>query len=69
MQGDKPSLFKIEADPEEKTDLAARHPVVVKDLTARIEAWKKLHPAKGGTHPGPQPEGWKAPANYIEAAT
>ena len=69
MQGEKPSLFKIEADPEEKTDLAAKHPAVVKDLIARIAAWKKLHPAKGGTHPGPQPEGWKAPASYIDAAT
>lgn len=62
-------LFRIEEDPNERNDLAAKNPEIVKDLVARIEKWQALHPS-GGVRPdsGP-PAGWKGPPQWAEAAS
>lgn len=60
-------LFRIEEDAEEKNDLAAKHPAVVADLAKRIAEWRKLHPANG-VREAPAADGWKAPAQWVEAA-
>jgi arylsulfatase A-like enzyme len=60
-------LFRIEEDAEEKNDVAAQHPALVEDLARRIAEWRKLHPADG-VREIPIPPGWKAPAQWIEAA-
>jgi arylsulfatase A-like enzyme len=60
-------LFRIEEDPTEKNDLSAKEPKLVADLVRRIEEWRKVHPADG-VRETPQPEGWKAPALWAEAA-
>ena len=67
-QGDKRYLFRHNEDREEKQDVAAQHPEVVKDLQARIETWKKLHPPNGVKPGDAAPAGWKAPESYIDAA-
>lgn len=61
-------LFRIEEDPNEKTDLAGQNPQVVKDLLARIEKWKSTAPARAEHHTGTAPAAWKAPAKWAEAA-
>jgi arylsulfatase A-like enzyme len=61
-------LFRIAEDPNETTNLASSFPAVVKDLAARIEAWKRLHPAGGVQFSNKPPDGWKAPAQWAEAA-
>ena len=61
-------LYRIEEDPEEKNDLAAVHPAVVKDLAARVDAWAKLYPANGVRAAAEPPPGWKAPQKWAEAA-
>jgi arylsulfatase A-like enzyme len=60
-------LFRIEEDPEEKQDLAAKHPREVERLAALIGAWRSRHPMAGtrGTlvpHPG-----WVPPKDWAEA--
>ena len=60
-------LFQIEKDPNETTDLSAEHPAVVKDLAARIERWRQLHPAGGERHSARAKPGWKAPAKWADA--
>lgn len=61
---EKAFLFRIEEDPFEKNNLAAVHPDVVQDLTARIRAWCELHPegdidVSSKPHPGfVTPEEW-----------
>ncbi len=61
-------LFRIEEDPNETNDLAAKHPAVVKDLAARIEKWRGLHPPGGVRAEEQPPAGYKAPAQWAEAA-
>lgn len=61
-------LFRVDEDIEEKNDLAAKHPDVVKDLAARVEAWRPLYPPDGVRMAARQPDGWKAPAKWAEAA-
>lgn len=39
-------LYDLEADPLEKTDVAAKHPEVMKRLQVMLEQWKKTLPAK-----------------------
>jgi arylsulfatase A-like enzyme len=61
-------LFRISEDPDEKNDVAARHPDVVKDLARQLLDWQKLHPAGGVRAADRPPAGWKAPAQWAEAA-
>jgi arylsulfatase A-like enzyme len=61
-------LFRIEQDPEEKENLAERYPEVVRDLAARIERWRAPHPFDGVRFSNAPPAGWKAPAQWAEAA-
>jgi len=35
-------LFNLETDPGEKQDLAVAEPLIVKNLTARLNTWRKL---------------------------
>ncbi len=67
-QDDKKYLFRHNEDREEKFDLAAKHADVVKDLSARIETWKKLHPVYGVKPSDTAPKDWKVPESYIDAA-
>lgn len=60
-------LFHIEQDPVESNDVAAKNPKLVAELTAAIAEWRRLHPARG-VREGPQPEGYKAPPLWAEAA-
>jgi arylsulfatase A-like enzyme len=41
IEDDSVELFDVVNDPSEKTDLAARQPDRVKDLRARLDAWRK----------------------------
>ena len=43
-------LFRIVEDPNEKNDLAAQNPELVKELVAKIEKWQTLHPKIGRAH-------------------
>jgi arylsulfatase A-like enzyme len=50
-------LFHIDEDPLEEKNLAETQPQLVRELTARIEEWRKLHPAgdipvSSKRHPG-----------------
>ena len=69
---DKPTtneLFRIEEDPYEKTDLAAKNPALVKDYAARIDAWRALYPKDGIIDPKKEaPPGSAAPKTWAEAA-
>jgi arylsulfatase A-like enzyme len=61
-------LFAIEQDPEEKNNLAAQHPEIVKSLGAEIDAWRALHPrceVQSSMTPHP---GWIPPRDYAQAA-
>ncbi len=60
-------LFRIDEDPNEKTDLAAKNPELVADLVRRIEAWRKLQPAEGALDAEAK-QGWQAPKLWAEAA-
>jgi hypothetical protein len=35
-------LFNVANDPEEKNDIAASQPAIVKELANRLNAWRKL---------------------------
>lgn len=62
-------LFRIEEDPTEQHDLAAQQPELVKDLAARIDAWRALYPADGIVDPKKDaPPGKAAPKQWAEAA-
>lgn len=61
-------LFRIDEDPNEERDLAAKHPAVVKELGAELEKWTALHPAGGVRSNARPPGGWKAPPRWAEAA-
>ncbi|MBL8177789.1 MAG: arylsulfatase [Bryobacterales bacterium] len=61
-------LFRIEEDPNEKNDVAAAHPEVVKDLAARIEKWKGTAPGNAERHSGAAKTDWKTPPRWAEAA-
>lgn len=62
-------LFRIEEDGEEKKDLAAQHPSVVKDLEARIAKWRTTAPPAAERFSNQSRKDWKAPAQWAEAAT
>lgn len=61
-------LFRIAEDSNEKNDLAAKHPGVVKDLAGRIVKWRALHPPAGTRATDAPPPGWRPPAQWAEAA-
>jgi arylsulfatase A-like enzyme len=61
-------LFRSQQDPGEKENLAQRYPEVVRDLAARIERWRAVHPFNGVRFSEAPPAGWKAPPQWAEAA-
>lgn len=60
-------LFDIDNDPDEKTDLAAKQPQLVKELAARIREWQALHPPGGITASQAPHPGWIAPKDWAAA--
>jgi arylsulfatase A-like enzyme len=60
-------LFRIEEDPNEKNDLAARYPAVVKDLEARIAKWRTTAPPHSERFSNDYRDNWRAPARWAEA--
>lgn len=62
------SLFRIADDPRETKDLAAANAAVVESLTAKLDAWKQLHPAQGLRHSGAAPAGFTVPKSWVGAA-
>ncbi len=68
--GDERLLFDLEKDPSEKTDLAADHPDVVKDLAARLAAWEALHPAEKDVPDNSHgtATGWTMPDDWSKVA-
>jgi arylsulfatase A-like enzyme len=62
------ALYKLDADPNETTDVAARNPTLVKNLAARIDAWRALYPKDGVHLTTAPPAGWTAPELWAEAA-
>jgi arylsulfatase A-like enzyme len=67
-EGAQDHLFRIDEDPNEERDLAPANPAVVKELAAALEKWCKLHPPNGIRASNRPPAGWKAPAQWAEAA-
>ncbi len=62
-------LFRVEQDPEEKRDVAAQHPELVREMAKCIDAWRKLYPPDGIIDPKKTaPPGSQAPAQWAEAA-
>ena len=61
-------LFHLGDDPRETTDVAAKNDALRRELGARIDYWKSLHPADGVRHEEKPPAGYKAPAEWAEAA-
>ena len=59
-------LFRISEDPNEHNNLAAVHPAVVADLSARIRAWRALYPINGTRSHLMPPPGWRAPMDWAE---
>jgi arylsulfatase A-like enzyme len=60
-------LFRIDEDPTESNDVSAKDPKLVAELVRRLEEWRKLHPSDGARD-APQPESYKAPEFWVEAA-
>jgi len=63
------ALFRIEEDPNESRDLSRQHPDLVKDLGARIEAWRATYPPGGFEFNPRPPAAWKAPNDWAAAAS
>jgi arylsulfatase A-like enzyme len=61
-------LFRIEEDPNETNDLAAKNPALVKDLAARIDKYRALHPKDGVREGDKAPAGYQVPKLWAEAA-
>ena len=58
-------LFRIDEDPNERTDLAAKHPEVVRRLLKDLRAFRSLR-CEGGLPPyGQGRKGFKAPKDWI----
>jgi arylsulfatase A-like enzyme len=68
VDGEKKLLFRIGEDPNETTDLAAKEPKLVADLSARIDQWKQLHPKNGERSTDRPPAGFQSPPQWAEAA-
>ncbi|MEZ5352167.1 MAG: sulfatase-like hydrolase/transferase [Bryobacteraceae bacterium] len=61
-------LFNVEQDPTEKNDLAQAHPERVRELSARIDDWRKLAPPYGMKASTSPPASWKAPKRWADDA-
>jgi arylsulfatase A-like enzyme len=57
-------LFRIDEDPNEYNNLAARYPQVVEKLAAEIHYWRTLHPVAGTRSELVPPPGWRAPRDW-----
>lgn len=64
----KQMLFRIDADPNETADLAARNPEIVKKLQTAIDEWVKTQPADTERASAAARGDWNAPAKWAEAA-
>ena len=62
-------LFDIEADPEEKDDLAGRHPAVLQRMQRLLSEWRRQHPMAGTRSTLVAPPGWVAPKDWALAVT
>lgn len=61
-------LFNLAEDPLERTDLAPKHPDMVRALGAELDSWQALHPkCEIFTAMGPHP-GWVPPKDWAKAA-
>ncbi|MBY0401895.1 sulfatase-like hydrolase/transferase [Myxococcota bacterium] len=60
-------LFDIEADPEEKDDLAGRHPAVLQRMQRLLSEWRRRHPMAGTRSTLVAPPGWVAPKDWALA--
>jgi len=62
-------LFRVEQDPSEENDLAAKNPDLVKDLAAHVDRWRALYPPDGIVDPKKDatPD-HPAPKQWAEAA-
>lgn len=61
-------LFRIDEDPNEKKDLSMSNPEMTRDLVARLERWRELHPAGGIRHQGVPHPGWVPPVTWATAS-
>ncbi len=60
-------LFRIDEDPTESNDVAAKNQKLVSELVARVAEWRKLYPPDG-VRDAPPPADYKAPRLWAEAA-
>ncbi|MFK8047584.1 MAG: arylsulfatase [Halioglobus sp.] len=58
-------LFRIADDPSEYNNLAAEHPDVVGELSAKIHYWRTLYPVAGTRSELVPPPGWRAPLDWV----
>ena len=61
-------LFRIEEDPLEEKNLADSQPQLVRELTGRIDEWRKLHPAGDIPVSSKRPVGFVPPKRWTDAA-
>ena len=57
-------LFRIDQDPHEENNLAAKHPERVKEMAAAISSWRTLYPVAGTRSELVPPPGWRAPLDW-----
>ena len=58
-------LFRIDDDPNEYNNLAAKYPAVVEKLAAKIHYWRTLYPVAGTRSELVPPPGWRAPKDWV----
>ena len=59
-------LFRTDLDPEERINLAARHPDKVRELGRQIHSWRMMYPVAGTRHELVPPPGWRAPRDWVD---
>ncbi len=57
-------LFRINEDPNEYNNLAARYPDLVQELSDKIHDWRALYPINGTRSQLVPPPGWRAPKDW-----
>ncbi|MGI9294319.1 MAG: arylsulfatase B [Pseudomonadales bacterium] len=60
-------LFNLADDPNEKIDLAAKHPERVQDFAQRIHNWRTQHPIAGTRTRLVPPPGWRPALDWAAA--